>query len=142
VNYIDDDIKDYIDDIMKIYLTNHGNLVNSGDKGYIDKFIDVYLHQYIDRNRNMRIELIDKLIPIMERLKENSKNETEKYKNQLNEVKGKAKTNLNIDPALHKAIEHVNKNNLVLYWVKYLFSVFSNKRKVNSTGTRKNKRKP
>jgi predicted SAM-dependent methyltransferase len=64
VNYIDD-IKDYIDDIMKIYLTNHGNLVNSGDKGYIDKFIDVYLHQYIDRNRNMRIELIDKLIPIM-----------------------------------------------------------------------------
>jgi hypothetical protein len=30
---------------MKIYLTN-GNLVNSGDKGYIDKFIDVYLHQY------------------------------------------------------------------------------------------------
>jgi hypothetical protein len=44
MNYIDDDIKDYIDDIMKIYLTNHGNLVNSGDKGYIDKFIDVYLH--------------------------------------------------------------------------------------------------
>jgi hypothetical protein len=37
MNYIDDDIKDYIDDIMKIYLTNHGNLVNSGDKGYIDK---------------------------------------------------------------------------------------------------------
>jgi hypothetical protein len=44
VNYIDDDIKDYIDDIMKIYLTNHGNLVNSGDKGYID--IDLFTPIY------------------------------------------------------------------------------------------------
>jgi riboflavin synthase alpha subunit len=59
----------------------------------------------------------------MERLKEIPKTETE---NKLNEVKGKAKTNLNIDP-LHKAIEHVNKNNLVLYWVKYLFSVLNKK---------------
>jgi hypothetical protein len=91
MNYIDDDIKDYIDDIMKIYLTNHGNLVNSGDKGYIDKFIDVYLH-HIDRNRNMRIELIDKLIPIMERLKENSKNETEKYKTNSTKLKERLKS--------------------------------------------------
>jgi hypothetical protein len=98
VNYIDDDIKDYIDDIMKIYLTNHGNLVNSGDKGYIDKFIDVYLHQYIDRNRNMRIELIDKLIPIMERLKENSKNETEKYKTNSTKLKERLKQILILIP--------------------------------------------
>jgi hypothetical protein len=37
----------------------------------------------------------------MERLKENSKNETEKYKTNSTKLK---ETNLNIDPALHKAI--------------------------------------